>query len=74
MADSHSWVTIRLPARDKHRLRVLAAQRDMGVSELVRELVSRALELALTDWLAQPNIEDSPTSDPNFDSDPDDGD
>jgi hypothetical protein len=43
--------------------------------------MSDCLELALTDWLvglgacsAQQTIEDSPTSDPNFDSDPDDGD
>ena len=44
--DHHGWVTVRLPAEDKRRLRMLAAERDMGLSELVRELVTGALDRA----------------------------
>ena len=44
--DHHGWVTVRLPAEDKRRLRMLAAERDMGLSALVRELVTGALDRA----------------------------
>ena len=44
-AETHGWLSIRLPAADKHRLRVLAARRDIPLSELMRELVTKALSL-----------------------------
>jgi predicted HicB family RNase H-like nuclease len=41
----HGWITVRLDARDKHDLRVIAAKRDLSANELIRQLIRREIDM-----------------------------